>query len=47
MVHIWMIHKRLITEGKEGRRLQEALFDQLWEDTGNRIRGQGVNELSV
>ena len=23
------------------------MFDELWEDTSNRIRGQGINELSV
>jgi cytochrome b pre-mRNA-processing protein 3 len=23
------------------------VFDELWEDTSNRIRGQGINELSV
>lgn len=47
MIHVWMIHKRLITEGREGQRLQEALFDQLWEDTSNRIRAVGIGELSV
>ena len=47
MVHVWMMHKRLITEGKDGLLVQEALFDELWEDTANRIRGQGINELSV
>jgi hypothetical protein len=47
MVHVWMMHRRLITEGKEGQRVQEAMFDQLWEDTSNRIRSHGVNELSV
>lgn len=47
MIHIWILHKRLISDGKDGLLLQEALFDALWEDTSNRIRGQGVNELSV
>jgi cytochrome b pre-mRNA-processing protein 3 len=47
MLHVWLIHKRLIMEGKEGQRLQEALFDQLWEDTSNRIRSKGIGEMSV
>lgn len=47
MLHIWMVHKRLQAEGERGERVQEALFDELWDDTCNRIRGQGINELSV
>ena len=42
-----MIHKRLIAEGKRGKQVQEAMFDELWEDTSNRIRAVGVNELSI
>lgn len=47
VLHVWMVHKRLLPEGKPGLLIQEALFDELWEDTCNRIRGQGVVELSV
>lgn len=47
VVHVWMVHKRLLSEGKQGLLVQEALFDELWEDTCNRIRGQGIVELSV
>jgi len=47
MVHIWMMHKKLISEGDDGHVVQECLFDELWEDTSNRIRGAGINELSV
>lgn len=47
MVHIWMMHKKLITEGDDAQLVQECLFDELWEDTSNRIRGAGINELSV
>ena len=49
MTHIWMVHKRLICEdmGSQGKQIQECLFDELWEDTSNRIRGVGINELSV
>jgi hypothetical protein len=47
VLHVWMIHKRLLKEGKPGLQVQEALFDELWEDTCSRIRAQGVNELSV
>ena len=47
MLHCWLVHKRLIVEGSRGKTVQEAMFDELWEDTSNRIRGVGVNELSV
>jgi len=47
MVHIWMMHKKLISEGDDGHVVQECLFDELWEDTSNRIRGAGISELSV
>jgi len=47
VLHVWMVHKRLLLEDKQGLLVQEALFDELWEDTSNRIRGQGINELSV
>ena len=32
---------------RDARLLQEALFDELWEDTQNRIRVTGVSEISV
>lgn len=49
--HVWMLHRALEeTESlgrKEARLLQEAVFDELWEDTTARIRVTGVNEISV
>jgi cytochrome b pre-mRNA-processing protein 3 len=45
--HIWLVHKRLLEEGKTGMSVQEAMFDELWEDTSNRIYAKGVPELSV
>jgi cytochrome b pre-mRNA-processing protein 3 len=47
LLHIWLVHKRLLKEGGKGKSIQEAMFDELWEDTCNRIRSVGVNELSV
>jgi cytochrome b pre-mRNA-processing protein 3 len=48
MTHIWMVHKRLLlSDIQNGKLVQEALFDYLWEDTTNRIRNQKINELSV
>jgi hypothetical protein len=47
MVHIWMVHKRLLADIPHGKDIQEALFDYLWEDTCARIRQQKVNEMSV
>ena len=46
--HIWILHKRLIKEDNDFNKLiQQALFDQLWENTSSRIRFEGINELSV
>eukprot|EP01041_Mallomonas_annulata_P004358 gene4358-8671_t len=47
LMHIWMINRRLLIEGKEGKLIQECLFDELWEDTCARIRSVGIGELSV
>eukprot|EP00607_Mallomonas_marina_P009420 CAMPEP_0182420546 /NCGR_PEP_ID=MMETSP1167-20130531/5415_1 /TAXON_ID=2988 /ORGANISM="Mallomonas Sp, Strain CCMP3275" /LENGTH=278 /DNA_ID=CAMNT_0024596623 /DNA_START=168 /DNA_END=1004 /DNA_ORIENTATION=- len=47
LMHIWMINRRILLEGKDGKDLQECLFDELWEDTCARIRAIGVGELSV
>ena len=53
ILHIWMVHKRLqqsdFTENgsREGKNIQECLFDEVWEDTSARIRSMGINELSV
>ncbi|GAB5036192.1 ubiquinol-cytochrome c chaperone [Nannochloropsis oceanica] len=47
VVHVWMLHKRLLREGEEGKVLEEALFDRLWDETTARIRALKVNELSV
>jgi cytochrome b pre-mRNA-processing protein 3 len=30
-----------------GRRMQEQVFERLWEDTTHRIRNAGVAEVSV
>ena len=47
-----MVHRRLMAEGKEGQAekalsIQECVFDEMWNDTSNRIRAAGINELSV
>lgn len=47
MVHIWLIHCRLLQEGSKGNILQECMFDELWDDTCIRIRSVGINELMV
>jgi cytochrome b pre-mRNA-processing protein 3 len=47
MLHVWMIHRRLLKESESGKALQEVLFDTLWEDTTRRIRATGVHELTV
>ena len=50
MTHVWLVHKRLMGGGgdsKSNKLLQEALFDELWENTQLRIRNMGINELMV
>lgn len=49
--HVWMLHRALevtnAMEQKEARLLQEAVFDEMWENTTSRIRVTGVAEISV
>ena len=47
MVHMWLIHRRLIMEGNRGTTLQECMFDELWDDTSIRIRNAGIHEMMV
>jgi hypothetical protein len=47
IVHAWMFHKKLLMAGTHGNNVEEALYDELWEDTHHRIRMLGIHELSV
>jgi hypothetical protein len=47
MVHIWMIHKRLLKEGQRGLTVQESLFDLLWDNTSDRMHKKGIPEISL
>lgn len=49
LIHVWLVQRRLLLPdaGKEGVLVQEAMFDELWDDTTVRIRKLGVNELSL
>ncbi len=47
MVHVWMLHRRLLVEGSRGTTLQECMFDELWDDTSIRIRNAGIGEMMV
>jgi len=47
MLHVWMVHKRLLAEEESGKEIQENLFDACWEYTTRRIRSTGVHELTV
>jgi hypothetical protein len=47
MLHIWMIHKRLLKEGKRGLAVQESLFDLLWDNTNDRMHKKGIPEISL
>ena len=52
-LHVWILHNRFKVDYNvtpaafNGRRMQEELFDRLWEDATRRIRNAGVAELSV
>ncbi|CAI5740747.1 unnamed protein product [Peronospora destructor] len=47
MAYVWMVHRRLALEGKQGKVMQELMFDRLWEETVVRIRYQDISELTV
>lgn len=47
MLHVWCIHRRLLGLGAEGKLMQEAMFDAVWEDSRLHIRSLGVPELTV
>lgn len=47
LMHVWVVHRRLIKEGSEGKKVQEALFDVFWDDTSARLRAMDVPEISV
>jgi hypothetical protein len=47
VLHVWMVHKRLLTEGKRGLLVQESLFDTLWDNTSDRMYKKGIPEISV
>jgi hypothetical protein len=48
-MHIWMMHKRLLTESDKDRFLmiQENMFDMFWEDTVDRISKEDVSSISL
>lgn len=46
-LHVWILHNRFkvdynVAGDFNGRRMQEQLFERLWEDTTLRIRNAGV-----
>ncbi len=46
-LHVWIFHNRFKSDYEasgefNGRRMQEQLFERLWEDTTYRIRNAGV-----
>mmetsp|Transcript_13589 Transcript_13589/g.43419 ORF Transcript_13589/g.43419 Transcript_13589/m.43419 type:complete len:333 (-) Transcript_13589:36-1034(-) len=46
-LHTWIVHRRLLSAGPPGKLVQEELFDRLWDDTTQRIRERGIQELLV
>lgn len=47
VIHVWMLHRKLMTLGNDGSHLDECLYDELWGETSVRIRQVGVSELMV
>lgn len=47
MLHVWIVHRRLVKEGTHGKLIQEHVFDRLWEETSFRLRHQEISELTV
>jgi cytochrome b pre-mRNA-processing protein 3 len=50
-MHIWMLHKRLISPDNRdpdtAALIQEEFFDIFWSDATNRMRAHGVNEMMI
>ena len=51
-MHIWLLHKRLISDDGfhdpyGASLIQEELFDIFWTDSSNRMRAHGVTELLI
>lgn len=47
LLHVWIINRRLLGEGKTGKLVQETFFDTLWENTERRLRAIGIHEISI
>jgi hypothetical protein len=47
LIHLWIVNKRLVAEGKKAKKLQAELFDTFWENCERRIRQAGIPELSM
>lgn len=47
LLHVWMLQRRLMTIPKEGKIMQESLFDRLWDDIMLRLRHAGIPEMSI
>lgn len=42
VLHAWLVHRRLLELGDNGKKLQQDFFDRCWEDTEDRVRKVGV-----
>jgi hypothetical protein len=52
VLHVWILNNRFKVDYNlpgefKGRRMQEQLFERLWEDATLRIRNAGIVEISV
>lgn len=47
LLHVWIVNRRLLGEGKTGKLVQETFFDTLWENTERRLRAIGIHEISI
>ncbi|CAM9625840.1 unnamed protein product [Discosporangium mesarthrocarpum] len=43
--NVWIISRRLLREGEEGKKIQQLLFDELWKETIRHMRSMEVTEM--
>ncbi len=46
-LHVFLVIDRLGTAGREGRKLGQAVFDQMFLDMDRSVREMGIGDLSV
>lgn len=45
--NVWLISRRLLREGNDGKKIQELLFDELWREAIRQMRSIDVDDLMI